>query len=640
MRRSIATGCLSGSLEEKLAAIAAAGFDAAEIFENDLLAFDGKPREVKALADSLGLSIGLYLPFRNFEGVDDGAFEKNLERAERKFDVVQELGASMVLVHANVSRQAIPGEKRMAAQLASLAERAARRGLMLGYLGLAWSTHIRRVRDAWRLVQLVNHPHLRIALNSFHMLAVGDGVEALDEIPGEKVAIVQIADAPKMTIDVENWGCHFQRLPGQGDLNVSGFVSRVLRNGYVGPLSLEVASDELRGASARTAANDAYRSLLFVEENARRALTEMGGDDAHIAKVALFSPPAAPTVKGVSFLEFAGNNAAVSDLDKWLASFGFHKVGMHRSKNVGLYRNGDVNLVLNAEPDSFAQSYYFAHGVSLCALGLRTDDAERAMGRALAYGCSRFTGRVGPDEVSIPAIRALDGSLIYFVSEDVEAAGLYETEFVIDKQTPRPSAKGRLRNVDHVALALPSGELDFWVLFFRSVLGFDAEETWVLPDPYGIVRSRAMTAVGHKVRIPLNTSQGARTTTAHSVDAHSGAGVHHIAFACADLIETVATLRDTGARLLPIPGNYYDDLETRFDLGREFVAALREANILYDRIGDGEFLHVYSEPFQDNFFFEFVQRIGNYDQYGAINASIRMAVLGRIMSTRQQAGLC
>ncbi len=640
MRRSIATGCLSGSLEEKLAAIAAAGFDVAEIFENDLLAFDGRPHDVKALADSLGLSIGHYLPFRNFEGVDDGEFGKNIERAERKFDIIQQLGASMVLVHANVSRQAMPDEKRMVAQLAALAERAARRGLMLGYLGLAWSTHTRRVRDAWHLVQQVNHPHLRIALNSFHMLAVGEGMEVLEEIPGDQVAIVQIADAPKMTIDVENWGRHFQRLPGQGDLNVTGFVTRVLRNGYVGPLSLEVSSDELRGVSARAAANDAYRSLLFVEENVQRTLTEQGGDNANVAKVVLFGPPAAPAIKGVSFLEFAGNNAAVSDLDKWLASFGFRKVGMHRSKNVGLYRNGEVNIVLNAEPDSFAQSYYFVHGVSLCALGLRTDDAERAVGRALAYGCSRFTGRVGPDEVSIPAIRALDGSLIYFVSEAVEAAGLYETEFIIDAQMAQSSAKGRLRNVDHIALALPSGDLDSWVLFYRSVLGFDAEETWVLRDPYGVVRSRAMASVGHKVRIPLNTSQGARTTTAHSVDAHSGAGVHHVAFACTDLVEAVATLRDTGARLLPIPGNYYDDLEIRFDLGREFVDSLRKANILYDRIGGGEFLHVYSEPFQDNFFFEFVQRIGNYDQYGAINASIRMAVLGRIMSARQQAELC
>lgn len=636
MRRSIATGCLSGSLEEKLVAIAAAGFDSVEMFESDLLSFDGRPREAKLLADSLGLAVDVYQPFRNFEGVDDDTFKRNLERAERKFDIVQELGASTVLVHANVSRQAMPEEQRMADQLAALADRASRRGLVLGYLGLAWSTHIRHIRDAWRLVQLVNHPHLRIALNSFHTLASGDGVEMLDEIPGDLVALVQIADAPKMTIDVENWGRHFQRLPGQGDMNVAGFVGRVLRGGYVGALSLEVFSDELRGASTRAAASDAHRSLLFVEEQVRLALTESDGDGA---KVALFNPPAPAAAKGISFLEFAGNNAAVADLDQWLARFGFRKIGMHRSKNVGLYRNGDVNLVLNAEPDSFAQSYYFVHGVSLCALGLRTDDAERAVGRALAYGCSRFTGRIGPNEVNIPAIRALDGSLIHFVAEDVEAAGLYETEFAIDRQTVRPAAKGRLCNVDHVALALPSGELDSWVLFYRSVLGFDAEETWVLPDPYGIVRSRAMTSADHKVRIPLNTSQGARTTTAHSVDAHSGAGVHHIAFACADLIETVAMLRESGAQLLPIPGNYYDDLELRFDLRKEFVDALRASNILYDRIGNGEFLHVYSEPFQDNFFFEFVQRIGDYDQYGAVNASIRMAVLGRIMAARQQAAL-
>ena len=138
MRRSIATVSLSGTLDEKLRAIAAAHFSAIELFENDLINFSGKPREVRALAEDLGLSIDLFQPFRDFEGVPDDVFRRNLDRAERKFDTMAELGAPMMLVCSNVSSQAIDDDQRSAAQLRELGERAARRGLRIAYEALAW----------------------------------------------------------------------------------------------------------------------------------------------------------------------------------------------------------------------------------------------------------------------------------------------------------------------------------------------------------------------------------------------------------------------------------------------------------------------------------------------------------------------
>ena len=166
-----------------------------------------------------------------------------------------------------------------------------------------------------------------------------------------------------------------------------------------------------------------------------------------------------------------------------------------------------------------------------------------------------------------------------------------------------------------------------------------ADATWILPDPNGLVKSRAVTSKGHAVRIPLNVSLSRRTATSRQVDTQAGAGVHHVAFSCADIFATVRRTcgkRGRQAASNGIPGNYYDDLATRFELADDFIAKLKSAHILYDRIGAGEFLHVYSEPFQDRFFFEFVQRIKGYDQYGAANAPFRMAAFARLQRVRDR----
>src|SRR5690606_7838208 len=135
--------------------------------------------------------------------------------------------------------------------------------------------------------------------------------------------------------------------------------------------------------------------------------------------------------------------------------------GRHRSKAVTLYRQGDINLVLNAEPHSFAHSYFLVHGPSICAIALRTDDCHQALGRAEALACARFEGRVGPNELALPAVRSLDGSLIYFVPRDPD---LLETDFIFERAGPAPVG---LETIDHVAQALPAGQLDSFVLLYR-----------------------------------------------------------------------------------------------------------------------------------------------------------------------------
>lgn len=630
MHRSIATVSLSGTLEEKLQAAAAARFDAVEIFENDFICYDGSARQVRAMAADLGLRIALYQPFRDLEGVSDEQFRRNLDRAERKFDIMEELGAPLMLVCSNATPHAIADDARAAAQLFALADRAARRGLRIGYEALAWGTHMRTYGRAWEVVGKATHPHLGLVLDSFHTLAIDDPVTGIADIPGERIFFVQIADAPRLKMDVLSWSRHYRCFPGQGDLDVAAFLAEVIASGYAGPISLEVFNDDFRASPTRPTAVDAMRSLLFLEEQVRNRAPETAGAQPGTPRpgprrrVELFDPPALPALDGLSFVEFAVGGETVGALGGWLETMGFARAAHHRSKAVSLYRQGGINLVLNAEPDSFAEAYFLMHGPSICALGLRTPDDLQALSRAEAFGCARFEGRVGPNERTVPAVRALDGSLIYFVAETEPGAGPLQTDFIFEDRA-EPGATVGLEAVDHIAQALPAGQLDGWVLFYRSVLGLQPDDVWVLPDPHGLMRSRALASPNRAVRLSVNISRHRDTVTARSVSAFAGAGIHHIAFRTADIFAAAAACRANGVKLLSVPANYYDDLATRFDLAPDLVTRLERNSILYDRSGSGEYFQLYTQPFENRFFFEVVQRVGGYDQYGATNAPIRMA---------------
>jgi 4-hydroxyphenylpyruvate dioxygenase len=623
MRRSIATVSLSGTLMEKLEAAAAARFDAVEIFENDLLFFDGTARQIRERAAELGLKIALYQPFRDFEGVADEQLRRNLDRAERKFDVMQELGAQMMLVCSNVSPQTADDDARAAAQLRALAERAGARGLAIGYEALAWGARVKTFGHAWRIVRQADHPHLGLILDSFHTLALGDDPAPILDIPPDRIFMVQLADAPRMKLDVLSWSRHFRCFPGQGDLDVTGFLAAAVQAGYAGPISLEVFNDEFRAASTRRIAEDGMRSLLHLEEQVRmrREASPAGRWPRHVE---LFDPPPAPKLAGVAFLEFAVDAEAQAELAGYVQRLGFQRRSRHRTKDVTLFSQGGINLVLNSEPESFARSYFLLHGPAICAIGLRAHDDLQALSRAEAFLCTRYEGRVGPNELHIPAIRALDGGLIYFVAERPGQKGPLETDFALEDDAAAVNDAGLL-NVDHLAQALPAGQMDSWVLFYRAVLGLEPADVFELTDPYGLVRSRAMASPNRALRLPLNISEARNTGTARTVTSFAGAGIHHIAFATADIFATAKRLAANGVPVLPIPPNYYDDLIARFDLAPELVGDLRKHNVLYDRAGKAEYLQVYTEPFADRFFFEIVERRGGYDLYGAANAPVRMA---------------
>lgn len=622
-KKSIATVSLSGTLPEKLEAAASIGFDGVEIFENDLLTFDGSPTDVRRIAEGLGLEITIFQPFRDFEAMPDPIRARNLDRAERKFDVMQELGTELVLVCSNVQPAAIDDPARAAADLAEMAERARRRDLRVGYEALAWGRHVSRWRQAWDIVQRADHPALGLIVDSFHTLALDDDPSGIADLPGDRIFFVQLADAPKLSMDVLSWSRHFRNFPGQGQLPVQRFVDAVLASGYRGPLSLEIFNDEFRAAPARLTALDGLRSLIHTEAEAG------------------FGPglPAPPVCRGVEFLEFAVDAAARERLSALLGSLGFRHAGRHRSKDVDLYRQGSVNLVLNSEEDSAASEHFQMHGPSVCAMAFAVDDAARTIDRAEALRCVLWRERVGDGERRIPALRAPDGTLIYLVDDKQANRSIWEDDFHLFAAEPsEEAAPAPLLGIDHVAQALPFGRMDGFVLFYRTVFGFVPESLWELPDPYGLIRSRALVSPdaepGRGVRLPLNISESRRTATGRFVSATAGAGVHHIAFAASDAAALVEDRLAAGAPFLPIPANYYDDLAVKHPLDDAALDALKQRELLYDRDGagdgGGEFLHAYTDSFDDRFFFEVVERRAGYRQFGAVNAAVRMAVQAQL----------
>ncbi|MDO4997568.1 MAG: TIM barrel protein [Neisseria sp.] len=617
MKHGIATVSISGTLPEKLKAIAAVGFEGVEIFENDLLYFNGSPRDIRQMCEDLGLEIMLFQPFRDFEGGARDKLAHQLSRAERKFELMAELGTNRLLVCSNVSAQSSTDDALIADDLHRLAECAAKHGMQVGYEALAWGHHVSSYRHAWDLVKQVNHPNLGIILDSFHTLSINDDLSRLAEIPAEKIVFIQLADAPLMKMDVLEWSRHYRNFPGQGDFDVAAFLTPMIANGYTGPISLEVFNDRFRAAPAVATASDARRSLYFLEEQVARQLqTASAEPDALNVPANLFHTVPASEFLGTEFLEFAVDGAAAQRLGHILNRFGFQKTGIHKSKNVALYNQGNINLILNAEPDSLADAFFAAHGTSVCAAAYRVSNAEQQYERAVSFGTTFYEGKVGPNERHIHAVRSPNGGLQYFVDSDVFADDFHLTKF---------QGHAHLGSIDHSAYGLTPDAMDSWTLHFTSIFGFAIESEMTVADPYGLMKSRVLRSKNGSVRLPLNISENQNTILSRTMATYKGAGLQHIAFDTEDIFAAVAFLRGNGAELLDIPQNYYDDLQARFGLDDAFIHRLREHHLLYDEDGKGgSFLQVYSPIIEDRFFFEVMQRINGYDQYGANNTPARL----------------
>ncbi|MFJ3669791.1 bifunctional sugar phosphate isomerase/epimerase/4-hydroxyphenylpyruvate dioxygenase family protein [Streptomyces sp. NPDC090106] len=587
MRTSIATVSLSGSLTEKLTAASRAGFDGVEIFENDLLASPLTPEEIRGRCADLGLTIDLYQPMRDIEAVPAGEFARNLRRARRKFELMRRLGTDTVLVCSSVHPLAVDDDALAAAQLTELADLASDFGIRVAYEALAWGRHVSTYDHAWRIVESAGHPALGTCLDSFHILSRGSDPKGVEDIPGEKIFFLQLADAPLLAMDVLQWSRHYRCFPGQGGFDITDLVRRVLRTGYDGPLSLEVFNDVYRQADAGPTAVDAHRSLLVLEE-----------------AVGVRDLPAPVVPSGIAFAELVTPDAA--PLSSLLGALGFVRAARHRSKPVDLWQQGEARLLVNTGPAGRRD------GTVLAAIGLESPDPEGASHRAEALLAPVLPRRRATEDAPLDAVAAPDGTELFFCATDRPGRPNWRADF---EDVPHDPSAGTVRRVDHLALVQPWHQFDEAALFHRSVLGLHAQESVDVADPYGLMRSRAVTNADGTVRVALSVGAAPTDDTVHA---------QHIALATDDVVGAARRFREAGGRLLPMPANYYDDLAARFDLTDEELDAYRGLGILYDRDAHGEFRHCYTRTV-GRVFFELVQRDAGYRGYGAQNAPVRLA---------------
>ena len=621
MKISIATVSISGDLREKLAAIAAAGFDGVEIFESDFLAFDGSPAEVGRLVRDHGLEITVFQPFRDFEGMPEPQRARTFDRAERKFDLMQELGTDLILICSSVSPLALGGIDRAAADFRELGERAAKRGLRVGYEALAWGRHVQDHRDAWETVRRADHPNVGLILDSFHTLARKIDVGSIRAIPGDRIFLVQLADAPLIDMDLLYWSRHFRNMPGQGDLPVVDFMRAVAATGYAGPLSLEIFNDQFRGGSPKSISVDGRRSLVYLMDRVVRAEPQIAID---VPKM-----PDRVGAKGVEFIEFAANESEGEELAGLLLTLGFTRTARHKNKDVTLYRQGGINIVINTEKEGLAYSSHLMHGASAYAIGLKVEDASATVTRAKMLGADPFEQPPGPGELAIPAIRGVGGGIIYFLDDKSELGRVWDIEF--DPVDPPPGTGAGLTRVDHVAQTMSYEEMLTWLLFYTSIFRARKLPMVDVIDPGGVVRSQAIESDDKALRLTLNGAENSKTIAGRFFTESFGSSVQHLAFATDDIFTTASALKARGFDVLPISQNYYDDLEARFALDPELGERLEEFNILYDCDESGEYFQLYSRTYGDGFFFEIVERRNGYLGYGAPNAPFRIAAQQRAM---------
>ena len=609
MTTSIATVSVSGTLDQKLSAIAAAGFDAVEIFEADLLTYLGPPREIAARLDDLGLTCALYQPFRDFEGLPADLRPRAFDRARRKFDLMGELKTDRILVCSSCSPHALGDRDRIVDDFRELGDVAQEYGITVGYEALAWGRHIYDHRQVWDIVQAVDHPNVGILLDSFHSLSRDIPNDSLRIIDPAKIVFVQLADAPRLAMDLLFWSRHYRCMPGQGDLPVAAFVAELMGIGYDGPLSLEIFNDRFRASSTALVARDGLRSLVHVRDQAQRLLGERP------------SLPAPSRVTGIEFIEFAASDAEADRMGPMLTALGFAKTGRHRRKAVERWRQGAINIVVNREQRGFAHSYDIMHGASICAIGLTVPNADATLRRARALEMQRFDDDTASGNLDMPALRGVGGTLVYLLKDDA-VDSVWQGEF---PHTATSTAGVGLLAIDHVAASVDMDEFLSWQLYWTSLFDLEKQQELDIADPAGLVQSRAIESADGAFRVTMNASSSRTTLSSRFIGNAFGAGFQHVAFTTPDIVESARALSENGLDILRIPQNYYDDLGARFGLTDDELADLQRLNILYDRDADGNvYRQLYSRAFEKRFFFEIVQRDPGYKGYGASNAPIRL----------------
>jgi 4-hydroxyphenylpyruvate dioxygenase len=318
----------------------------------------------------------------------------------------------------------------------------------------------------------------------------------------------------------------------------------------------------------------------------------------------------------MEFIEFAHPNPA--ELEVLFRRMGFRPAAAHRSKQVTLWRHGDINFVVNAEPASFAQQFAGAHGPCICAMAFRVVDANNALKRALALGAEPFSGHIGPMELSIPAIRGIGGSLIYFVDRYGERGSIWEVDFHRSAMADLRRKDFQLHYIDHLTHNVRRGRMDYWADWYRKLFNFKDIRFFNIEGKLTGLISRAITSPCGKIRIPINESLDDKSQIEEYLREYKGEGIQHVALGSNDIYASVEALREAGLKFMPPPpASYYEKVGTRVPEHGEPINRLRQNGILID--GEGVvnggatkiLLQIFSSTVLGPIFFEFIQRKGD-----------------------------
>ncbi len=318
---------------------------------------------------------------------------------------------------------------------------------------------------------------------------------------------------------------------------------------------------------------------------------------------------------GFEFVEFASPTPNL--LEPVFERMGFAHVANHRSKDVSLYRQGDINFVVNREPKSAAWYFAAEHGPSACGMAFRVRDSHKAYARALELGAQPMEMPTGPMELRLPAVRGIGGAPLYLIDRFEEGQSIYDIDFeFIEGVDRRPEGHG-LRVIDHLTHNVYRGRMAYWAQFYERIFGFRELRYFDIKGEYTGLTSRAMTAPDGRIRIPLN-EEASKTTgqIEEFLMKFNGEGIQHIALLSDDLVAGIDALRASGIPLMSAPpATYYEMLEERLPGHGQNVAALQSRGILLDGSTEGGarrlLLQIFSETLLGPVFFEFIERKGD-----------------------------
>ncbi len=536
------------------------GFKGVEIFENDFLVHDLKPKEIKKMVYDYGLEISLFQPFRDFEGMTEPYRSRAFDRAKKKFDVMNELGAKTILICSNTSNLALGGIDRAADDFNDLGEIAKVRDIFIGYEALACGKYISDHRDAWEIVRRANHKHVGIILDSFHTLSKGINLDTFTSIPKEKIFIVQIADAPKYNMDLLFWSRHFRNMPGQGDLKVSEFMEKLYDTGYDSWISLEIFNDQFRKDNRDLITKDGYRSLINLSK--KNEIVERA------------------KIEKIEFIEFSVKKEDLNIIQKLLKSLGFIKAGLHKTKKITLYILGNVKFIINSEivPDENLGEF------NPYAFGLVVDNVQSTLKRCKALKVNNVKDFYLNNKFKMNLIEE-NGQYIFLIDNKN-----WQNDFnFLDQDSQNSNLE-----FDHIAISVEHSTLLSSVLFYKSLFECKKISNTDIIDPGGITKSHVIENKSKTFKIVINSAENDETLTSQLRKKKHISNIQHIALRTNDIFKLSKKFNDLGLKTLKISDNYYDYIDAKFGLETNILKKIKENNILYDEDSDGSFFQIYT----------------------------------------------